>query len=237
MTVGFLIPCYNHEAYVGELLDSVLSQTRPADEVVVVDDGSTDGSVAVVQEFGKHVQLHARTSHGIGATYNHLLEVSTADVVAFVESDDVLEPTYLETCLEFMDEHEIPWVSTARLIIDTDGQPTGKTSGKRSPGPFFTTASFLAADIGRASTPVACRKQLVQVGPFATEYRIGMDTEMSLRFSTSTGLRTASFTGTAGRVLPSNESSMPDTTCPSTRRCLFRRVGEVFWEEYLVIGF
>lgn len=184
MRVGVLIPCYNHARYVGEAVDSVLAQTRPPDEIVVVDDGSDDDSVAVLRGYGDRIQLHARTNHGIGATYNHLVESSSADVVAFLESDDRLDSTYLEVCLRFHQEHDVPWVSTARSIIDSDGRPTGQIVGKRSPGSRFTTESFLRGDIGRASTPVVRRKTLIDVGSFVTDYHVGMDTEMSLRFST-----------------------------------------------------
>jgi len=184
MRVGVLIPSYNHARYVGTAVDSVLAQSRPPDEIVVVDDGSDDGSVAVLKGFGDRIRFHTRPNCGIGATYNDLVEASSGDVVAFLESDDVLETTYLEACLRFLEKHDVPWVSTARAITDADGRPTGQLLGKRSPGPWFTTEGFLGGDIGLACTPVVSRKTLLDVGPFVPDYRGGSDSEMSLRFST-----------------------------------------------------
>jgi glycosyltransferase involved in cell wall biosynthesis len=184
MKVGVLIPSYNHARYVREAVESALAQTRPPDEVVVVDDGSNDDSVAILKGYGDRIRLHACAPRGIGATYNHLVRSSSADVVAFLESDDSLDPSYLEGSLRSLELHDVPWVSTARTIIDSDGRPTGRVLGKRSPGPHFTTESFLAGDIGLACTPVVRRGALVDVGPFVTDYRGAADSEMSLRFST-----------------------------------------------------
>jgi len=184
LKVGVLIPCYNHARYVGEAIDSVLAQTRPADEILVLDDGSDDDSVAVLKRYGDRIRLHARANHGIGATYNHLLRSSSADIVAFLESDDSLEASYLEVCLGFLERRDVPWVSSARAIVDSDGRPTGRTFAKRSPGPGFTTEGLLGGDIGFACTPVVHRKTLLDVGPYVTDYRGGADSEMSLRFST-----------------------------------------------------
>lgn len=182
--VSVLVPCYNHEAYVRQAVDSALAQTRPPDEIVVVDDGSEDGSVAVLRHFGDRIRLIARDNHGIGATYNHLVERSDGDVLAFLESDDALERDYLERCLRFLKEERVAWVSTARRVVDSEGRPTGEIVRKRTPGPRFTTEGFLRKDIGLACTAVVRRDALLEVGPFSSEYRGAMDVEISLRFST-----------------------------------------------------
>jgi len=184
VTVGVLIPCHNHAGYVSRALDSALSQTWPPDEVVVVDDGSTDGSVSILERFADRIRLEARNNHGIGATYNRLIELSSANVLAFLESDDALKPTYLETCLRFMEEHRVDWVCTARQVIDPDDNPTGIIVRKHTRGPRYTTEGILGRDIGLANTPVVRREALLDVGPFPTIHRGAVDVDMSLRFST-----------------------------------------------------
>lgn len=182
--VAVLIPSYNHGRYVAEAIESVLAQTRAPDEIVVVDDGSTDDSVAILQRYGERIRLYTQPNAGIGATYNRLLGETSADIVAFLESDDVLEPHYLEVCLRALREQGVAWVSTARMVIDSAGAPTGRVLGKRSPGTRYTTESMLGGDLGFAYTPVVRTDALRDVGWFDTDYSIGADSEISLRFST-----------------------------------------------------
>jgi glycosyltransferase involved in cell wall biosynthesis len=187
--VSVLIPCYNHEAYVRQAVESALAQTLEPHEVVVVDDGSTDGTPEILQAFGEAIRLFARTNHGIGATYNFALDRAEGDLVAYLESDDVLEPDYLEHCVTAItDDPDVQWISTARAVIDAAGRPTGERHGKRTPGPRFTTEGFLDKDMGTSYTPVVRRERLLELAPFDTTTHAA-DTDMALRFSTRYGMR------------------------------------------------
>lgn len=100
MTVSVIIPCYNAEPYVAQTIRSVLEQTRPADQVIVVDDGSTDGSLEVVRRFGDRVLLLTGRNGGASPTRNKGLVHATGDALMFLDSDDVLGPTALEALVE-----------------------------------------------------------------------------------------------------------------------------------------
>lgn len=94
--VAVIIPTYNQSSFLAEAVQSVLAQTRPADEVIVVDDGSTDSTQAVIETFGSRVRaIHQRNS-GVAAARNTGVRHSSSDYVAFLDSDDVWLPGKLE---------------------------------------------------------------------------------------------------------------------------------------------
>lgn len=89
MRVSVIIPCYNTARYLSEALTSACRQAPSPFEVIVVDDGSTDGSAAIAESFGAPVRCERLTHQGIGATRNHGLACATGDVIAFLDADDV----------------------------------------------------------------------------------------------------------------------------------------------------
>ena len=92
--VSVAIAAWNAERYLPEALASVLAQTSPAFEVVVVDDGSTDGTAAIAEAHGATV---VRCEHrGIGPSRNTGIQASHGDVIAFLDADDLWLPTKLE---------------------------------------------------------------------------------------------------------------------------------------------
>ncbi|MEO8056014.1 MAG: glycosyltransferase [Acidobacteriota bacterium] len=185
-TVAVVIPSYEHARFVGAAVESALSQTRPPDDVVVVDDGSTDGTLDVLASFGARIRVFVRPDGGrgsVGATYNRGVSAVTADLVAFLESDDALEKRYLEETGDFLEGNtDFHWVSTARVLIDASGAPTGEISRRRLPGAEFTFEGLLSSELGASSTPVVRRAALLEVGPYATD-SYAADTDMALRFS------------------------------------------------------
>lgn len=86
--VSVIVPCYNAERYLGEALESVLTQPEVA-EVLLVDDGSTDGSVAVAESFGSRVQLTRQANGGASAARNSGVQRAGGDFIAFLDADDV----------------------------------------------------------------------------------------------------------------------------------------------------
>jgi hypothetical protein len=100
MNVSVIIPCYNAEPYVAQTIGSVLEQTRPADQIIVVDDGSTDRSLEAVRPFGDRVLLLTGRNGGASPTRNKGLGHATGDALMFLDSDDVLGPTALEALVD-----------------------------------------------------------------------------------------------------------------------------------------
>jgi len=91
-SVSVVIPTYNRAHCVGEAIDSVLSQDPPADEIIVVDDGSTDDTVAILKAYGKRITLIRQENAGAAAARNTGLQHASCDWITFLDSDDLWYP-------------------------------------------------------------------------------------------------------------------------------------------------
>ncbi len=90
--IAVIIPCYNNEAHLRKAISSALAQAGVALEVVVVDDGSTDTSVAIARSFGDSVVVIEQANQGACAARNHGLAETRAPFVKFLDADDYLAP-------------------------------------------------------------------------------------------------------------------------------------------------
>lgn len=97
--VSVVIGTFNRANYIAECLDSMLRQTRPLDEIVVVDDGSTDNTADCVRAYGDRVRYVHKENGGRASALNHGLERSLGDWIWFFDDDDVAEPDALERML------------------------------------------------------------------------------------------------------------------------------------------
>jgi glycosyltransferase involved in cell wall biosynthesis len=88
MRVSIVIPLFEAGPFVAEAIESVLAQTYPVFEIIVVDDGSTDDGAATVAAFGPPVQLVRQEHAGIGAARNAGIRCATGDVLGFLDADD-----------------------------------------------------------------------------------------------------------------------------------------------------
>lgn len=96
MKISVIIPCYNSAQWVGGAVDSVLAQTKPPHEVIVVDDGSTDDPAATLTKFGNKVRLVTRPNGGLSAARNTGVAEASGDWFLFLDADDHLFPNALE---------------------------------------------------------------------------------------------------------------------------------------------
>jgi glycosyltransferase involved in cell wall biosynthesis len=94
--VSVVIPTFNRAALIGETIQSILAQTRPASEIIVVDDGSTDDTERVVASYGGTVRYHRIDNVGPSAARNVGVSLARGSWIAFCDSDDLWRPTKLE---------------------------------------------------------------------------------------------------------------------------------------------
>ena len=104
-SISALIRVHNGEDHVGETVDAILSQTRPPDEVLVVDDGSTDGTVELLREFGSEIRIVSQPNGGHASAFNRGFEEARCEYVAICDADDIWEPSKLERQCEALLVH------------------------------------------------------------------------------------------------------------------------------------
>src|SRR5262245_19101881 len=99
--VSVIIPAYNAEAFIADTIRSVLAQTYQDFEVIVVDDGSRDGTAKALQPFESRVRLHTQANAGVATARNTGVGLATGTFIAFLDADDLWLPHKLEQQLTF----------------------------------------------------------------------------------------------------------------------------------------
>ena len=101
--VSVIMPAYNTEKYIRESINSVLAQTFTDFELIVVDDGSTDATVAIVQNYtDSRIRLIRQSHQGVSAARNMGLDAAKGDYITFLDSDDLYYPDFLKTMLQII---------------------------------------------------------------------------------------------------------------------------------------
>ena len=110
MTVSAVIPAYNSGESIARAIESVLCQTYPADEIIVVDDGSTDNTAEMVQSFGERVIFIRQENAGASVARNTGIQAARFDWIAFLDADDEWVPEKLRLQVELLQRHpELVW--------------------------------------------------------------------------------------------------------------------------------
>jgi glycosyltransferase involved in cell wall biosynthesis len=185
MRVSAIITAYNNEEFIADAIVSVLDQTCPVDEVIVVDDGSTDRTGEIVKGFKKQeVQYLYQPNQGPGAARNYGIRKSKYELIAFLDADDVWLENKNQVQVDYMAEHpEIAlvsgfawWWNVSKNTRRLAGQvPKGKTSLQRD---------LLVHNLLGNPSRVLVRKDALQdVGLFDPEIRWGQDWELWIRFA------------------------------------------------------
>ncbi|NNF13911.1 MAG: glycosyltransferase [Gemmatimonadetes bacterium] len=123
-----VIPVYNKERYLVETIDSVLAQTLPPEEIVVIDDGSTDRSAEIAASYGSQVHLIRQSNSGESVARNEGIEASTGEWIALLDGDDVWEPEKLERQFQALEAAEFDpvFVYSDVYLFDDSGQHIGE---------------------------------------------------------------------------------------------------------------
>jgi glycosyltransferase involved in cell wall biosynthesis len=126
LLITAVIPLYNGAPFIAEALQSVLAQTAPPDEIIVVDDGSTDGGAAIVERMAQDypIRLLRKENGGQSSARNHGVRHAHGDLIAFLDQDDLWYPHHLEALVKpFTEERPIRlgWSYSNLDRIDKDG--------------------------------------------------------------------------------------------------------------------
>ena len=115
-SVTVIIPAYNAEVCLARCLESVFAQRRPPEQVIVVNDGSTDNTKKVADGYANRIEYFEQANQGPGASRNEGLKAARCEYVAFLDADDCWLPGFLSGCVGFLDRHpEAVAVSTGQM--------------------------------------------------------------------------------------------------------------------------
>jgi glycosyltransferase involved in cell wall biosynthesis len=180
--VSVVIPAHNAARFVGAALDSVLAQTLPAAEVIVVDDGSTDDTAAVVEQYSGRVHYVRQPRAGANAARNAGIRLARGKYVALLDADDVWLPDKLATQTAILERKpEVALVYSPMALMDESGQALPGLKPKTRPGETFED---LVLNGSALSSTYLIRAACFQtVGGFDEGRTILQDLEFCLRLA------------------------------------------------------
>jgi glycosyltransferase involved in cell wall biosynthesis len=164
--VSAVVAVRDGERYLAEALDSILGQSAPPGEVVVVDDGSTDATQAALEPYACRVRVVAQEPEGVAAALNRGIAASTGDLLAFLDADDVWPPSSLECRLTRLAAPDRPEAVFGRIaqFVSPELGPAAARAFRFDPAP---------AHASMFQTMLIGRRAFDRVGPLATDYVIG----------------------------------------------------------------
>ncbi|SFS16770.1 Glycosyltransferase involved in cell wall bisynthesis [Granulicella pectinivorans] len=166
-TVSVVIPAYNAQACLRETLESVLAQSRQADEIIVIDDGSKDATEAVARSFGDRIRYIKQQNTGIAGARNAGIREASSEWIAFLDHDDLMFPQKLAVEMQVAESRtELMVVYSAFTFLYSDG--------KRHEMPSFPAQELWPALRYRTpilpSTALVRRSALIEIGGFKNVY-------------------------------------------------------------------
>lgn len=193
--VSVVVPCYNAEAYVGATLRSILAQDSCELEIIVVDDGSSDRSAAVVERDFPDVRLLKLANGGVAAARNAGIACATGDWIAFCDADDIWLPGKLAAQFQAMqaapDSCRMSYTAW-HVWISVEPEPAPdlveRLSAEPAGGPWAGATGWLYPELLLdcevwTSTVLMHRSLIDEIGVFDTSLRLGEDYDLWLRAS------------------------------------------------------
>ncbi len=177
--VSILIPCYNSRRFVSDAVCSALNQSYPNIEVIVVDDGSTDGSLEVLTGFEDRIVLEAGANSGACVARNRAFELCSGDLIQFLDADDKLDPGKVAKQIHAMaaDQADIVLCKIGLFGDDRGDRP------EKRPHPVPTGDLMLYfANYGiQTAAPLVSRRLFEKSGGFLPGLKRGQEADLHLR--------------------------------------------------------
>ncbi len=136
-SISIIVPCYNGALHLRETLESALTQTMPPLEVIVVDDGSTDDSVAIAGSFGAAVRVVRQKNRGVSVARNNGIEHAKGDYLIFLDADDLLARDALAVMSQRLEQAPGSAVVMSFVFFDETPQNSCSTWSASSVTGFF----------------------------------------------------------------------------------------------------
>ncbi|WP_456434041.1 glycosyltransferase family 2 protein [Thermosulfuriphilus sp.] len=188
--VAVVIPCYNAETFIPKTLESVLAQDFPDYEIIVVDDGSTDSTRAILQEYNRlsNLKIIHQSNAGPAQSRNTGIKASDSDYIAFLDSDDLWHPFKLRQQVEILDNNPgVGLCYTGAQVIDLSGKRLPQRDRKTALPVFNSHRRALEALMVEnfivTSSVLIRRGVLEKTGLFSDQYLYAEDWDLWLRIA------------------------------------------------------
>jgi glycosyltransferase involved in cell wall biosynthesis len=178
--VSVIIPTYNRGWILHEALESVLAQDYPDFELIVVDDGSTDRTPAVLQRYGNRLRVLAQKNRGVSAARNRGIAAAKANLIAFLDSDDLWLPGKLKAQVDFFQHHPGALICQTEEIWIRNGVRVNPAKRHRKPSGMIFEASLHLCLVSPSAVMVR-RRLFEQVGIFDESLPACEDYDLWLR--------------------------------------------------------
>jgi glycosyltransferase involved in cell wall biosynthesis len=180
MRISVVMPAYNAARYIDRALDSILCQSFPADEIIVVDDGSHDGTSEMVERLVPSVTLVRQANGGPSMARNAGIAVASGELIAFLDADDWWADNKLELQVaSFQDSTDIILSYTGMYIVEENVV----TRQSKPPASSQLWPSLRWSNRITPSTVMVRRAALLQVAGFAEDLWVGEDWDLWVRLS------------------------------------------------------
>lgn len=183
--VSILIPVYNSERYIIQAIESILDRSDPNNEIIVVNDGSTDRTAEVLQPYIDRIRYIEQTNQGVAAARNHGIEESQGELIAFLDADDFFLPDKLAVQVtRFEAEPELGMTVSGWHLVNADGEFISTVEPWHH-APEFNLETAIVHKPARPSATMVRRTWCERVGGFDTRFSIGEDLDFLLRLMVS----------------------------------------------------
>lgn len=189
--VSVIIPTYNRVCIIGETIENILQQTYRHIEIIVVDDGSTDNTPAVLSSYGNKIRWITQKNAGPSAARNAGIAIANGEIIAFQDSDDLWEKTKIERQVNLMERAGDTVVCClCNCVVEQSGEEV-TLSFDRAPlhpvtaeGVWLNVTEILSTRCVLFNQGAAVRRDVLErIGGFDESFRILEDAELALRLS------------------------------------------------------
>jgi glycosyltransferase involved in cell wall biosynthesis len=217
-----VIPLYNKSPHIIGTLQSVLAQTLPPDEIIIVDDGSTDGGAEAVEQFAPHgVRLIRQVNSGVSAARNEGVKHATARYIAFIDADDKWLPFHLETLQGLITQ--FPGLGLYSTFYEIRmNRRVFKPHCAYPPhfaGPVDDFFARMAVGLSLVISSTACvaKQALLDIGGFPREMKRGEDIVVWLKLYAAAGMaHAATITAIYNRDAVNRSTALRESQAPGS---------------------
>lgn len=182
MIVSILIPCYNAEQWIGEAIESALAQSYPHTEVIVYDDGSTDGSLDIIKSYGDRIRWGTGPNRGGGPARNWLLDKAEGEWIQYLDADDYLKPDKIADQVAVLQDMDTPVdvLYGPETLQYHEGEEVHQEEGNitHTDDPW---AALFTWDLPQTGAPLWRKEALNDVGGWKEDQPVCQEHELYLR--------------------------------------------------------